>query len=427
MKLTKLFLLLTIMPVISNAQLGGLLNKVKNKVNQKVNQRIDNKVEKAIDKTLDKIEGKETASTSPADGKPTSNSVEEPSLKSFSKYDFVPGEKIVYYDNFESEAIAELPIAWNTNGSGEVVTLEKTDGKWLRMHKGFVYLTSNKQEFSENYTVEFYVIMQLKNNGWMFPSFSVGLLSTNDEPTTDNSFLKEQNKYTNSIITLYPGVFNSSKALVESNADDKNYFKSEPKDCKQMEQYFGKPMHIAMQVQKERLRVWINETKAFDVPKGVSLTYKMNQLFFKIGATNYAEEQYGMFISNIKVAQGLPDTRHKLIDDGKFSTTAILFDVNAANIKPESGGVLKEIAGVLNEYKEVKIKIIGHTDSDGNDAANLTLSQKRAAAVKEALVKEYGIDGARIETDGKGETVSVGDNKTKEGRAANRRVEFIKL
>ncbi|CAN5757212.1 hypothetical protein BH11BAC3_BH11BAC3_11690 [soil metagenome] len=88
---------------------------------------------------------------------------------------------------------------------------------------------------------------------------------------------------------------------------------------------------------------------------------------------------------------------------------------------------MKEIAAVLNEYKEVKIKIIGHTDSDGNDAANLTLSQKRATAIKGALVKNYEISDARIETEGKGETVAVADNKTKEGKAANRRVEFIKL
>jgi outer membrane protein OmpA-like peptidoglycan-associated protein len=103
-----------------------------------------------------------------------------------------------------------------------------------------------------------------------------------------------------------------------------------------------------------------------------------------------------------------------------------LFDVNAATIKPESAGVLKEVAGVLSQYKDIKVMIIGHTDSDGSDAANLTLSQKRAAAVKDALVTDYSIDASRIETDGKGESAPVADNKTKEGKAANRRVEFVK-
>ena len=75
----------------------------------------------------------------------------------------------------------------------------------------------------------------------------------------------------------------------------------------------------------------------------------------------------------------------------------------------------------------VKIKIIGHTDSDGTDAANLELSKKRSDAVKAALVKDYSIEESRLQTDGKGESVPVGDNKTKEGKAQNRRVEFIKI
>jgi len=76
---------------------------------------------------------------------------------------------------------------------------------------------------------------------------------------------------------------------------------------------------------------------------------------------------------------------------------------------------LKEIAGVLNEHKDVKIKIIGHTDSDANYIANLTLSKKRAAAIKDALGKNYGICDRRIEIEGKGETDALGNNKTKEG------------
>ena len=101
--------------------------------------------------------------------------------------------------------------------------------------------------------------------------------------------------------------------------------------------------------------------------------------------------------------------------------------MNAATIKPESNGVLKEVAEAIKSGAGIKIKIIGHTDSDGTAAANLELSKKRSEAVKAALVKDFGIDASALETDGKGETVPVGDNKTKEGKAQNRRVEFIKL
>ena len=121
------------------------------------------------------------------------------------------------------------------------------------------------------------------------------------------------------------------------------------------------------------------------------------------------------------------DTRNKLITEGRFVTNGILFDVNSDNIKPESGTVLKEMATTLQENPTVRVKIIGHTDNDGADAANLTLSQKRAAAVKTALSSFYGIDANRMETDGKGESQPLNKNATSAEKAQNRRVEFIKL
>lgn len=410
----------------SQGQLRGLMNKVKNKVNQ----RADNRVDREIDKTLDKAEGKTTGTSVPETGTETKvaepEKADEPSLRSFSKYDFVPGEEILYYDNFEQEAIAELPAGWNTNGSGEVVTLDKYPGQWLRVHSPFNYLSSNTKDFTENFTVEFDVIMQLKNNGWMYPEFRVGLIATNGEPTTDNKFLNDHSKYKALIATISPGEFQSSKTKINSLLDSRDYFRSDAKPISAIEKLYGTPMHIAIQVQKERFRMWINEEKVFDVPKGIPANYIMNQLMFKIGHTNYKDEQYALYVSNIKVATGKPDTRHKLMDEGKFSTTGILFDVNSAAIRPESNGVLKEIAEVLKKHADIKVKITGHTDSDGSTAANLELSKKRAAAVKSILTSEFGIDEARMDTDGKGEAEPVADNKAKEGKAQNRRVEFIK-
>jgi len=104
----------------------------------------------------------------------------------------------------------------------------------------------------------------------------------------------------------------------------------------------------------------------------------------------------------------------------------ILFDVNSDRIKPESYGTLKELAGVLTESGDVKVVIIGHTDSDGDDAANMDLSKRRAASVKSALVSEFKIDAGRLETDGKGESQPIDKNDTPAGKANNRRVEFIK-
>jgi outer membrane protein OmpA-like peptidoglycan-associated protein len=182
--------------------------------------------------------------------------------------------------------------------------------------------------------------------------------------------------------------------------------------------------------QKNRLRLYLNEEKVLDIPQAFNSTLKYN--VFKLGAkqmnfSNGRQHDDQFFVSNFRYAVGAPDTRSKLITTGKFSTTGILFDVNSDKINPSSYGTLKEIATVLKENPTVKVKIIGHTDSDGDAAANVTLSQKRAAAVKETLSKEFGIDGSRLQTDGKGAAEPAADNTSAQGKANNRRVEFIKL
>ena len=177
--------------------------------------------------------------------------------------------------------------------------------------------------------------------------------------------------------------------------------------------------HISVWVQKSRVRLYQDETKLFDLPKAFPLkSVKMDRIRFEDGAA---------MISNIRIAVGAPDTRSKLLTEGKLVTRGILFDVNSDKIKPESYGTLKDIAKVLQDNKDVKVKIVGHTDSDGDDNSNLDLSKRRAASVKNSLINEFGIDEGRIETDGKGETEPVSDNNSPEGKANNRRVEFIKI
>jgi outer membrane protein OmpA-like peptidoglycan-associated protein len=177
--------------------------------------------------------------------------------------------------------------------------------------------------------------------------------------------------------------------------------------------------HIAIWVQKTRVRLYQNETKLFDLPKAFNLPgVKMDRLRFEDGA---------LMVTNIRIAVGAPDTRNKLMTEGKLVTYGIYFDVNKDVVKPESYGTLKDIAAVLNENPTVKVKIIGYTDSDGDDKANLDLSKRRAAAVKNELSKTFSVDVSRIETDGMGEGQPVAPNDTPSNKALNRRVEFVKL
>lgn len=423
-------ILLFVFPTIVMAQ-SPFLDKVRNRTKNKVEQRALNKIDKEVDKTLDEIEnpstaksGNETVQNEKSNSKNSGGTKE---ITAYSKYDFVAGEKIIYSEDFIQDEIGELPLNWNTGGKAELVTLDDFGGKWLRMYQNSVYLTSNTDSFSKNFTVEFDVVLQLKNLGYSYPYVSFGFLASGTKPTNDNSFLNYQTTFQSAQVYVRPSAGGSSSLYAETFVDKERHFLAETQNLAAIENYYNTTSHVAMQVQGSRFRVWINGEKKYDLPMAMPTSHVFNQLFFKIHSSSYKDDQLGFYVSNIKVASGKADTRKKLLEEGKFSTTGILFDNNSAVIRPESNGVVKEIGNALKDQSTIRVKVIGHTSDDGDDQSNLQLSKKRAAAVKEILVTEFGIDASRIETDGLGETQPVADNKTSEGKAQNRRVEFIKM
>ena len=116
-----------------------------------------------------------------------------------------------------------------------------------------------------------------------------------------------------------------------------------------------------------------------------------------------------------------------LAADGRVATHGILFDSGSDKIRPESTPTLKEIGKMLSDHPELRIMIEGHTDNVGDDASNLSLSERRAASVSAYLTSNFGVDAARLESKGFGETKPVAGNDTAEGRQNNRRVELVKL
>jgi outer membrane protein OmpA-like peptidoglycan-associated protein len=181
--------------------------------------------------------------------------------------------------------------------------------------------------------------------------------------------------------------------------------------------------HVIVWVQNRRVRIYHQGAKVIDIPTNIYDGCTFSRLCFKL----YRGASSSSYISNIKITNAAPDTRSKLLTEGKLVSYGIYFDVNKDVIKPESYGTLKEIATVLQENPDVRIKIVGHTDSDGADASNLDLSKRRGASVKNELVKTFGIEASRLESDGMGESQPVASNDTPSNKAMNRRVEFIKL
>lgn len=350
---------------------------------------------------------------------------EKTAFKSYSKFDFVPGEKIVASEDFSQDAVGDFPAKWNTNGSAEVVTIEGYGGKWLMLTKTnkASYIPDFVKDLPDNFTLEYDLVY---NNFDKKYAYQQQLYTALYEAEKNDANIQSESGGRGAIFEINGGMGSGSLSLVQT---DKNSYRTDLKGDRDMAAIInpdnnGKIFHVALWRQKNRLRVYVDELKVFDLPRMFPNDIKLNAMRFH---SNLSRENDQMFISNIRLAVGAPDTRSKLITEGKFVTTGITFDVNSAIIRPESYAVLKDIAATLSENPAVKVKIIGHTDSDGEDAANLTLSKKRAESVKENLITEFGIDKNRLETDGKGETAPAAPNTTPEGKANNRRVEFVKM
>ncbi len=418
---------------------------VKEAAKRKTENRVNNKTDESLDKGLNKIEDgignlfkkkkkrsqaespENTTETSLATNSKPTESTSTPELKSYSKFDFVPGEKVLYYEDFENGEIGDFPAAWNTNSTAELVHFNELPGKWLSITKDGYFQPEMISNMPDNFTLEFDVFNRYRSNNILAYNFIIGKSSN---PRRD---IGEDNSAEAAFNLTWAGCGGGLGYNVYEKGEKMGFnddLSSKNLVCGGED--YKEPAHIRFSIwrQKNRLRVYLNEEKVLDIPQAFNSNLKYN--VFKLGAkymnfSNGREQDDQFMVTNFRYAVGAPDTRSKLITQGKFSTTGILFDVNSDKIKAGSFGTLKEIATVLKENPAVKVKIIGHTDSDGDDKANLALSQKRAAAVKQALAAEFGIDESRMQTDGKGEAEPAEPNTTSQGKANNRRVEFIKL
>lgn len=423
--------------------LKTLGDRAKAKINQRANQKADNAMDKGLNeaeaatkakkdgngdvKTKDE-NGTKTKTDADGDVKVKSSGDGKEKTESFtytSKYDFVPGEKIIAFEDFSNTDVGDFPTRWNTNATAEVVTLNSKEGKWLKINKQGVWLPEFISSMPESFTLEFDLGV---SDGFDGNPFVVNIGNMKDRAKNYTDFAHYINWRYGFAMHMWfvPYNFSASARARVMTSTDGNAIIDNPTDYKGWDNAKNNFAHISLWRQNERLRVYLNGQKLYDVPKAFPTGSKYNLLTFAMQGSYKPERDY-YFLGNIRLAVGAPDTRNKLITEGKFVTRGILFDVGSDKIKGESYGAIKDIATVLKENADIKVKIVGHTDSDGDDKGNQALSEKRAAAVKAYLAKEFGVNVANISTEGKGESAPIDKNITAEGKANNRRVEFIKL
>lgn len=397
------FLLAGIQPAESQ-----IWKRVKNRVKQTVEDRTVNKSGDATNQALDQIgqAGKTPANSTAASGENTESgrSKKTVEIKDYKNYDFVPGDKIIFQPDLSGEADEELPARFTVNyGNAEIQTFEGE--KVLHLDKGSDAVVSplivSDSYLPEQFTIELDMMYENDADKFTFNTFSIQLRKPgykNFSATPPHNLLIVANDQ------YEWGDVNASRndmpdALKKSMLTNNTWH------------------HIAIYVRKNIGKGYIDQYRV-----AASNTMPTGLGFVDIKTNG----NYGMKIKNMRIAAGGSDKYNKIVTDGKFITHGILFDVNKSTIKPESMGTLNEIAKMMKDHADLRFEIDGHTDSDGADDVNMKLSQARAGAVKDKLTS-MGINAERLTAKGFGETKPIDKNDNAEGKANNRRVEFVKI
>lgn len=347
------------------------------------------------------------------------------SARPYAQFDFVPAATVQYAEDFKQTAIGDFPKGWNSSSTGEVVTIRNVPGQWLAIGKQGQFMPEAITELPNEFTLQFNLACSNRIN-----EYSSGIaIAFADQKKPAKEFTewtydrKEGGRGV--AFTLHPMAASgqagysdltvlAGRQPVLSNRVSVQSFWAKGRNL----------VRVSVWRQQERLRVYINDEKIWDLPHAFQSKADYNSVVFALGKTYQEGDLY--YLSNLRLSVGAPDTRNQLLKKGKFVSHGLHFRANSDQLRPDSNGALRDIAAVLNENRNLRVLIVDHTDDEGDNAQNLELSKRRAETVKLALATEFGVDASRLSTDGRGESQPAAPNTTPAGRANNRRVEFIK-
>ena len=396
------------------------VDKLTKKAQKSVERTIERKVEQKASKTasdgMDKVLNTKNKTTNTNNESTKSNNPKSKISKNES--DFVAGNKLLFEENFKSDAKGDFPVNWFTNSSGEIITFDGDAKKWLQISDKGSFSPINISKLPENFTFEFDIIT---TDNFNFYSTPLNIVFTEKKTKSDNVWNTVFKRNEAVIFNLHPAnslsgagrsevfVISEKKEIIKNKVDVPIFNKN------------NNLVKVQIWRQKNRFRMYVDGKKFWDLPTAFSET-NYNQIIFFIGTYKNTIDKF--FISNLRLAEAGSDKRHLLIETGSFTTNEILFDTNNATIKLSSEKVLDELGIALKDNPLVRVTITGHTDNDGSDNDNQKLSKKRAEAVADFLAANYGILKTRFETNGKGESEPITNNTSKDGKMQNRRVEF---
>lgn len=420
-------ILIVLIFVSSNMQ-AQILNRLKSKVREKVESKVVNKVEEGTDKAIDKTEeaakrtkGEKTDEegiiilTGKDEKQGSGRSQTGGTLQDYRNYDFVPGDKLIYFYDMTGERDAEIPGRMLLHsGNAEIQTFQ------------------NEKVLIVPGNGEAYMAPQIKENNYLPEQFTVEFdILTNGVSNLDGAeiylYFREKSRAGSGDATAPVKI---TLAAISGDEDKAHYgfecfnndnwvgtaFQRFPKQAQNSTQNNWR--HIAVYINKNIGKLYV-DLHRLAVINQVNAG-KINMMEIEVRNTENA-----VLFKNFRIASGGDDAYNKVVTDGKFIAYGIQFDVNKATLKPESMGTINEFVKMMNQYPELEFEIGGHTDSDGAAQRNDELSRERAEVVKSQMVKS-GIEDNRLTTKGYGSTKPVAKNDNVENKARNRRVEFVK-
>ena len=322
---------------------------------------------------------------------PTSTTAQsgQPEFKTV-KIDFVPGEHTVFFDDFSDMVQDEPPPHWRIR---EGVVDLKVAGPIRELYaKDTVQLNSPTIKVPPNFTFE---------------------LDWTGTGETTWTFLNADNEGVLTAMVRGEEDGNTANFGVDAACQGCGHLGDGG-----IQTDTSKPVHFALWNQQGRFRVYLNGQRVLDV----------NQI--DVSGITHIEASIGGYrpngIRSIRIAESAPDFSSLISSSGKYVTHGIYFDNDSDHLKPESAAVIRQVFNALDKNANLKLEVDGYTDSLGAAAHNLDLSGRRAQAVVNVLVFQFGIDASRLTAKGMGQASPVATNDTAEGRAANRRVEFLR-
>jgi outer membrane protein OmpA-like peptidoglycan-associated protein len=370
---------------------SGIGDKLKKKAGDKANKEADKALNKTEEDASKKGEGEAEkdaeASTEPA----AKGSGDVASVST--KFDYVPGDKVLFFDDFTQDELGEFPAHWKLK-EGTLEVAEMSGQRWLRstaVTSRFAMKVPATPSLPEYWTLEL--------------DFYCG------EPS--GNVLSVSGMKANNIVWTLTFPYSTTSSYFETGKVTANTPLENTK-------VWGAVHHVMFMARGNAIKVYVDQQRVASIPE--------------IDPTHGAPDNIDVYlwsdkepmITNVRFAEGNKPVADPFAN-GTLVTYGIYFDSGSDVVKAESAPVLRQIAAYMEKNAAVKVNITGHTDNQGTGDGNLDLSKRRSASVAKVLSTQFKIAGDRFTTDGMGDSKPISKNDTSEGRAANRRVEFTKI